>query len=362
MEKIATEKNSKQESFEESIVLEHYQKKKLAKGLLNSAGVLVGMFLMFAVIVITTTDIRIVSFDQIAALSLDFFLLLFVSYSMYVTSTDSGMRSGLQSDLYKNALNTFESRKKSIVEAKQQTRLHEFCLYYINEELKNSRMNILAVVGFSYEEYMAKWVMLDKEAIEKNTTLTKVQKKAIISANTIRPVKLTPEMIMKRGRGSSRRAPLGTKPETKKKINFGAKFAISFLIAGIMSIIALDMAEEPSWVMFASCLLKLLSVVMNGVQGYKFGYENIVFDTADYITDQTDLMEQFIQYFEGHPEPVIWPARCEVEQPETRTEGENKPTEREDIKNGETQYYKQKSYSYNSTDSLMQIPEHKAAV
>ncbi len=332
MEKIETSGTSRPETLDDAIVLERTKKKKFAKGLINGAGILVGVFLMFAVIVITTTDIRIVSFEQIAALTLDFFLLLFVSYSMYVTSTDSGMRSGLQSDLYKNALSKFETKKKGIVDAKQQVRLHEFCRYYIDEELKNSRMNVLAVVGFSYEKYLKKWVMLDDDAIEKDTTLTKVQKKAIIKANSIQPVKLTPEMIMKRGRGSSRRAPLGTKPETKKKINFGTKFVTSFLVAGIMSIIVLDMAEEPSWVMFASCLLKLLSVVMNGVQGYKFGFENIAFDTADYITDQTDLMEQATQYFEGHPEPVFDTDSQEFEgAPEERSEGKNEPPERASV-------------------------------
>ncbi len=332
MEKITTGNSSKPETLDEAIVLERGTKKKFAKGLINGAGILIGVFLMFAVIVITTTDIRIISFEQILALGLDFFLLLFVSYSMFVTSTDSGMRSGLEHELYKNSVNKFETKKKGIVDAKQQVRLHEFCRYYIDEELKNSRMNILAVVGFSYEKYLKKWVMLDKKAIESDTSLTKMQKQAIIKANAIQPIKLTPEMIMKRGRGSSRRAPLGTKPETKKKIRFGTKFVSSFLVAGIMSIIVLDMVDEPSWVIFASCLLKLLSVVMNGVQGYKFGFENIAFDTADYITDQTDLMEQATQYFEGHPEPALEADSQEVEgAPEERSEGKNEPPERASV-------------------------------
>ena len=48
--------------------------------------------------------------------------------------------------------------------------------------------------------------------------------------------------------------------------------------------------------------LKLLAVVMNGFTGYKFGYENIVFDTVNYMDDQTDLMNQAMQYFDAHPE------------------------------------------------------------
>lgn len=303
MERIETQKSSRAEAFEQAVVSEHNQKKKVAKSLLNNAGIFVGVFLIFAVIVIVTTDIRITSFEEIAALGLDFFLLLFCSYSMYVNASDSGMRHGLQSELYTDSLDRFTTKKKGIIDAQRQTRLHEFCRYYIDDELKNARMSVLAVVGFSYKEYRKKWLGLDEETIENDPKLSKVQKTALIKANAIKPVKLTPEMIMKRGRGSSRRAPLGTKPETKKSINFGVKFGSTFLISLVMSIIVLDMVVEPTWVIFASCMLKLLAVVMNGFTGYKFGYENIVFDTVNYMDDQTDLMNQAMQYFDAHPEP-----------------------------------------------------------
>lgn len=304
MERIETQKSSRAESFEQAVVSEHNQKKKVAKSLLNNAGIFVGVFLIFAVIVIVTTDIRLTSFEQIAALGLDFFLLLFCSYSMYVNASDSGMRHGFQSELYTSSLDRFNTKKKSIIDAQRQTRLHEFCRYYIDDELRNARMSVLAVVGFSYKEYSKKWLGLDSNTIKNDHKLSKVQKEALIKANDIKPIKLTPEMIMKRGRGSSRRSPLGTKPETKKSIHFGVKFVSTFLISLVMSIIILDIVVEPTWVIFASCMLKLLAVVMNGFTGYKFGFENIIFDTVNYMDDQTDLMNQAMQYFDAHPEPA----------------------------------------------------------
>lgn len=210
--------------FEKSMLSEHAKKKKLAKGFLNNAGIFVGVLLMFVVIVVVTTDIHLVSFGEIAALGLDFFLLLFVSYSMYVNCSDSGMRAGLQSESYTGGFSAFETMKRHIIDTKIQARLGEFCRHYITEELRNSRTTVLAIVGFSYEEYMEKYVGKDKDTIRGDKALSKAQKKAIIKANGIEPVKLTPEMIMKRGRGSSRRAPLGMTPETKKGINFGTKF------------------------------------------------------------------------------------------------------------------------------------------
>ena len=121
--------------FEESVVAENQVKNKLKKGFLNYAGIFVGVFLMFAVVVIVTTDISLTSFEEMAALGLDFFLLLFCSYSMYINCSDSGMRTGLASKSYTDALTTFETYKKSIVDRKLQARLPEFCRHFVKEEL-----------------------------------------------------------------------------------------------------------------------------------------------------------------------------------------------------------------------------------
>ena len=288
-------------AFEDAVALENKVKKKITKGFANYAGIFVGVFLMFAVIVIVTTDISLTSFEQVAALGLDFFLLLFCSYSMYINCSDSGMRAGLANKGYIDTLAVFEEHKKTIVERRMQVRLPEFCRHYIEEELKNSRMDVLVIVGLSYDIYKEKYMSMDKEKVKALTELSEVQKEAVIKANAITPVKLTPEMIMKRGRGSYRTSPLGVKPETKKMLNFGGKFLTTFLVSLMMVIMVFDVVIEPTWAIVASCVLKLLAVVMNGFGGYKFGYENIVFDTVNYINDQTDLMRQAIQYIEDTP-------------------------------------------------------------
>ena len=301
--------------FEESVVAENQVKNKLKKGFLNYAGIFVGVFLMFAVVVIVTTDINLTSFEEMSALGLDFFLLLFCSYSMYINCSDSGMRTGLASKLYTDALTTFETYKKSIVDRKLQARLPEFCRHFVDEELRNSRLEILAIVGISYKKYLSEYISLSEEDVDalEDEDLSKPQREAIKKANAVKPIKLTPEMIMKRGRGSYRRSPLGWKPESKKYLNFGVKFITTFLVALVMSMIVLDVVIEPTWVIFASVMLKLLAVVMNGFGGYKFGYENIVFDTVNYMSDQVDLMRQAIQYMEDTPlsEPEKTPPEAE---------------------------------------------------
>lgn len=294
MEKIPT--NSK---VEELVLSGNEIKSKIKKGFFNYAGIFIGIFLMFAVVVIVTTDISFASFEEVKALGLDFFLLFFCSYSMYVNCSDSGMRSGLISKTYLEASNLFEELKHKILANGMQAFLPSFCKHYIEEELKNSRLEVLGVVGITYDEYLEKYVTLGKAEINNLDTVTEAQKKAIQRANSIKPIKLTPEMIMKRGRGSSRRSPLSISPKTKKAFVFAYKMVTMLLVSLMVILVIIENGDKSFWEVFTACVIRLLTVIMNGFTGYKFGYENIVFDTVNYMSDQTDLMRQMINFAEN---------------------------------------------------------------
>lgn len=122
------------QKFEGAIMLSDSKKKKIAKGFLNYAGLFVGVFLLFAVVVVLTTDISLHSFFDVAALGLSFFVLLFCSYAMYVNCADSGMRAGLNSDIYLETSGEYDRLKKYIIDTKMQVRIPEFCRFYTEEE------------------------------------------------------------------------------------------------------------------------------------------------------------------------------------------------------------------------------------
>lgn len=286
------------QEFTEGVNIAHGHKKAATKTLLNNAGILVGVFIVFAVITIVTTDIKLADPERFGQLGIDFFLLLFCTYSMYINCSDSGMRLGLRNEDYLAAVDLFEDRKNVIKENKFQKRMYEFCRYYIDRELENAKMNILMVVGFDYETYIENWVGKSDEFIQSIGNLTKPQKDAIIKANAVKPIKLTPEMILMRGRKADQRSPLGITPQQKKAFNFGFKFVSNIVIALFWTAIVIEFAIEPTWQLFVAIVLRTLLIILNGFSGYKFGYENIVFDTTNYMNDQTDLMEQALQYFE----------------------------------------------------------------
>ena len=85
---------------------------------------------------------------------------------------------------------------------------------------------------------------------------------------------------------------------------FGTKFVKMSLVAVAMSLIALQVILEPSWTVFAEVCLKLVTVVINGFDGRTMGYNNIVVDTVNFTNNQSDLMQQAIQYIDAHPIPT----------------------------------------------------------
>lgn len=273
-------------------------KKKLAKGFINYGGIFVSVCLMFAVVVIVTTDVKVGSIKDIADLGMDFFLLLFCAYASYISCADSGTRAGLATDAYTETLAKFNEWKDKIVKGNMQVKLAEFCREYILDDLKNVRMSYLAVAGLSYPQYETYMTMSDKE-IDALPALSEVQKKAIKKANHTKPITLRPESILRHGRGAYHRSPLELSPETRKSIYYVVKFAQTSLVAFGMSIIALEVVADPSWVVFATVCFKLVSVIYNCFSGYRTGYTNIVVDSVNYMNAQIDLMQLAVQYIEN---------------------------------------------------------------
>ena len=273
-------------------------KNKAVKGFVNNKGAFVGIILIFIVILAFTTNINFTATTELIRLSLVVFIFMFCSYSMYVNCADSGTRAGKNTSLYTSTKAEYDAIKKRIVDGNNQIYLGDFCRWYIDNELKHARTDILQSVGIDYEEYQKQWVSADKQTIKKNENLSEREKDAIISANEIKPVKLTQEMLLKRERGNKRRAPLGVSPKAKRRTKYSIKLVTTVSTSIFTCMLALDVISNPSWATFAELCIKLLFVVLSGFTGYKMGYENVTIDTVDYILDQTDLLVQFEEYLE----------------------------------------------------------------
>lgn len=280
------------------------EKKKLSQFVLGNARTLLIVFILFSVVVVMTTDISEITVTSVWDLGLEFFVLLFSSYAMYVCCADGGTSAGRATDSYKEAANRFTELKNRLLENGRYSRVNDFCTYYIAEDLKKTRMQHLIVASVAYEEYLEKYVKLSRSELKKQTELTELQQKAINRANRVRQIRLTPDMITTmQGKSAFTRFVLYITPKTHMKFAFGAKFVKMSLVAFGMSLIAFKIILEPSWTVFAEVCIKLVTVVANGFDGRVTGYNNIAIDTVNYTNAQSDLMHQAIQYIDSHPLP-----------------------------------------------------------
>ena len=284
----------------EDLTLEYNEKgKKLTKNLMDNIGLIMGAVICMAVIVIMTTDLRLISAREAASVGLEFFLLIFCSYSMYICCADTGTKKGLASTSYTDAKKRIDTLKKGIVTARVQARLSDFCKHYTEEELKSTMTYKLSTVGIDYDTYAKEYMYKDDKDIDKVESLSNLQKKVIKETNTITPIRLTPEMLMGGMREKVRRPPLEMNPRTAKSYEFALEFFKISLVSVLMSVIAFDVVTDPSWTIFASVCMKLVSIITNGFSGYKTGYENIVIDTTNYIESQCNVLQQAIQFIEA---------------------------------------------------------------
>lgn len=276
------------------------ERKKLSQHILGNARTFIIVFILFAVIVVMTTDIRLVTVSSITDLGLDFFLLLFASYGMYVCCADGGVNAGYSTDIYKTSVARFEELKKKI-EGSMLTRMDEFCTHYVDEELRKMRMQYLSVVCIPYDVYIEKYVSLGAKEIDALPELKDGQKKAVKKANKVKRIKLTPERIMTLGKGIHARSVLSITPDAMKNIAFGKKIVKMSFVSICMSMIAFEVITQPTWTVFAGVCLKLVPVVINGFDGHKEGFANITVHTVNYVNSQSTLMQQAILYIEAHP-------------------------------------------------------------
>lgn len=272
-------------------------KQRITKKILSNAGMICSCFLFFVAAVVLTTDIKsIESITQIANLGVSFVVILFLTYSMYFSCSDSGIKSGKLSLIYAETCKRCDDMKNHIITNDLYKTLVKFCNDYIKRELKTARSELLSPVGISYEEYEKNCKGRDIEDLK--ATYSHAQLKAIKRANKLKAIRLTADMICKRSRRGTRRNPLGMNPGTKKTINDVLSFIKITLTSLLTGVVVLDAVVDFSWATIVGVLLKLMPVVVNAFNGYKSGYEYIVIDNVDYMNDQIDLMEQAVRYKE----------------------------------------------------------------
>ncbi len=267
------------------------EKKIEPKSLIETAGYIISAAILFAVIIVMTTDIRGISFQSVASLSLQMFVLMFCSYGMYVSMYSNGIISAEKLTSYIEIIERYNEVRERIVSGDNHKRLYDFCRDCIESEQASRIEDVLAGIGISPERYEKLRFCSRKNLL--NEKLTNTQIRAIRAARRIRPIKLTPEMLCKAGKAPIKRGVMHMQPAVRRKYDFIKKFITTAVTSCAMGFIAFEVFADPSWSTVCAVAFKVLMVALTGYSGYKRGYDNIAVDTVLYTQDQIDMLRQF---------------------------------------------------------------------
>jgi hypothetical protein len=275
--------------FEETKI--ERENKSAPKSLMETAGYVISAAILLVVIVVMTTDIRNITLQSVADLSLQMFVLMFLSYGMYVSMYQNGMMAGEKLPLYISVTNRYNQIRDEIASDNNHQALSSFCRGYVEQELKSRIEDLILVWGITYEQYEKIRFLSRNKLAEQG--LSKGQIRCVRKANRIRPIKLTPEMLCKQGKAPIKRGVMHIQPAIRRKKDYVKKFFTTSLTSCAMGFIAFELFSEPTWETVCAVVFKLFMVAITGYSGYMRGYDNIVTDSVLYMQDQIDLLGQF---------------------------------------------------------------------
>ena len=267
--------------------------KKGIGSFISNMGIIIAAFTLLCAFAVFFMDISLSSFATVD-FSLSFIILLFCAYTIYFSMADTGMRIAMSDKGYRKAREEYESVKNELKRNGKLEGLGEFCHEYVKNELVSAKKSILLGAGISYENFCKEYQSKDKNALPK--TLSKRERRAIIKANKLAPVRLSPDMLLFLDDGASERRALHRSPK-RVRLFSSAKALISTTMTSFFAVsIVCSVIEEPTFAILTECLIKLFTLVFNGSKGFLMGYNNITVDTTSYLFDCTDLLYRFASH------------------------------------------------------------------
>lgn len=292
MERIQTNDPIVGSALEKSNVV----KKKLKRTVFDNLSKIVAFLFTAILIIALTTSITLKTEGSLVDNLILGAVLAVYYYTMYGCFKDSGKREGLSCSKYIESESRYKTVCKKITELRIRKHLNEWVHLYIERELKDKREEILSQVGISLQEWEEKYRKVSKRS--KHENLTEQEFTAIVEANSLKPIKLSPDMLMSMERTSQSRNPIGTNPRVKDSIHSASRLIRACITALTTGSIMLQLVGNVTFANIASVCLELAPGLIYMFAGYRRGFDGINTDMVGYIDSKSDLLEQFVIEYE----------------------------------------------------------------
>ncbi len=211
-------------------------------------------------------------------------------FSEYLTF-DIGIEAGKQDEEYISTKDEFYAAIERIKD--RSSLLHIFCRWKVEEEYTSAMRTACQKIGITLEEYDRSYKNTSNRIIEENTSPSRLR--AILKIKSLRPIELTPDMLLNDGSESIRG---GIKPSADQYIKqHGSvkKFAITAITAVIAVSPVFSFVESPSVGMIAYTFFKLVFLFIRMNRGYTDGLKA-------YNTVEVKCIRSKIEYLNAYEE------------------------------------------------------------
>ncbi len=257
------------------------------RGVLSHLGIVCAVFTFLSVSALFFTDISI-SLQTSLSFSLQFLVLLFASYVMYFSLSETGADRAKQEKEYGEARDRASILRLSFREKGDMRSLLLFCERVSRRETESKRSALLSFYGLS-----------EKDLTDKGNEahLSPAQKRGLVRVRRMRQVRISPSMLLFSREEGGYRPPLSKTPAAAKRRRFLPYLFASLFTAFFSVSVLCQIIVAPNPALLVGYLSKVFTLVFNGIKGYRAGYCNIAKDTVLYLEEQSDLLEEYFKDF-----------------------------------------------------------------
>ena len=279
---------------------------KKAKGMLKNFSVILAAFAMVVLIALVFADVSFeATFSLQWAVKLGFYLILM--YVLFFSMQSTGIQDGRVQDGYVSARSKYNTIRETIRSDSELESLQDFCDEYIVNELRAARTKVLRAASIPYSMFAEKWLENDDPL---PTDISRKKRLAIRLAQRLKPITLTPDMLLSCGSLKIGRAPLGATPAAmlarRTLVKMLPRTAMTFLVVDL----GVNVITNPSWETLITGLMMCFVGCMCAYEGYESGFRNVVDDACRYIDRQTNILSQYVIWVRKKGGPFLEQTPC----------------------------------------------------
>ena len=237
------------------------------------------------------------SFGSMLNASLLVAIIFLIASIAYRTNYQKGMFSAMKDEEYEKVKEAYESVKNQIYVMGLAPGLSDYCLRYVEKDLRAYRTAILSDACIQYEAYERDFMDKSYQKL-KASGVSKRVAKCISRANKAKAIKLNTSMLLTSGSSAHKRRGLGMSTITKRKIDFSFNILSRSVTTLLSGTVVVDVIINPSWQALAQWLIRMIAVFWAAVSGYNAGTKNILETTVSYLSRKTEILKVFIAWYE----------------------------------------------------------------